>query len=319
MQRILITAIGSFSADIVIKKLHQKGYYVIGTDMYPKEWLVDAGNVDEFYNIPSAHTSKEYIRCLLHLCEEAKVDFIFPLTDLEIDILNENRSKFEKISVCICMSDVKTICICRDKRKTAAILNDVKICEVILEYSEKQILKKEISFPIICKPVNGRSSSGIRTFMCGEEFYDFYRSNNFRNYLIQPYIKGNVITVDIVRDKVNNRCIAIARKELLRTSNGAGLSVKIFRDDGLEKMCRKLAEVLDVTGCVNFEFIEAEDGNRYFLECNPRFSGGVEFSVMAGYDCITNHLKCFQNEVIEKKSIIKECWIARKYEEYITN
>ena len=72
--------------------------------------------------------------------------------------------------------------------------------------------------------------------------------------MIQPYIKGNVITVDIVRDKVNNRCIAIARKELLRTSNGAGLSVKIFRDDGLEKMCRKLAEVLDVTGCVNFEF-----------------------------------------------------------------
>ena len=39
MPNILITAIGSFSADIVIKKLHQNECFVVGTDIYPREWI----------------------------------------------------------------------------------------------------------------------------------------------------------------------------------------------------------------------------------------------------------------------------------------
>jgi len=34
---ILVTAIGSFAADIVIKKLKEKSYNIIGCDIYPKE------------------------------------------------------------------------------------------------------------------------------------------------------------------------------------------------------------------------------------------------------------------------------------------
>ena len=54
MPNILITAIGSFSADIVIKKLHQNECFVVGTDIYPREWIVDAFNVEKFYTVPMA-------------------------------------------------------------------------------------------------------------------------------------------------------------------------------------------------------------------------------------------------------------------------
>ncbi|MFQ9705363.1 MAG: ATP-grasp domain-containing protein [Enterocloster clostridioformis] len=53
-------------------------------------------------------------------------------------------------------------------------------------------------------------------------------------------------------------------------------------------------------GCVNMEFIEDRDGVYHMLECNPRFSGGVEFSCLAGYDCVTNHLRCFEGKEIEQ-------------------
>ena len=56
----------------------------------------------------------------------------------------------------------------------------------------------------------------------------------------------------------------------------------------------------------------------YFIECNPRFSGGVEFSCIAGYDMVINHLNIFKNKKIDKLYEIKNQYIARKYEEYVT-
>lgn len=318
MHNILVTAIGSFSADIVIKKMHQNGCFVVGTDIYPKEWIVDAFNVDKFYKVPMAIDSEKYINCLLDICTHNKIDFIFPLTDPEIDILNAYRDRFEQISAQICMSDHNTICLCRNKQKTEDFLRSTNKCEVINSYDLNTLEKEAITYPIVCKPINGRSSQGLKIFEDSRSFYSFYNQIDPNSYLIQPYIEGNIITVDVVRDRHNN-CFAVARRELLRTSIGAGISVQIIRNDILERQCKIITESMNILGCVNFEFIETADGMHYFLECNPRFSGGVEFSVIAGYDFITNHWKCFINSEIDTVAQIKEQFISRKYEEYVTS
>ena len=54
------------------------------------------------------------------------------------------------------------------------------------------------------------------------------------------------------------------------------------------------------------------------LECNPRFSGGVEFSCIAGYDCVSEHLHCFEGKPVDTAAKISGMYIARKFEEYIT-
>lgn len=318
MQKVLVTSIGSFSADVVIKKLHQNGYFVVGTDIYPREWVVDAQNVDKFYRVPKAVEGEKYICRLLEICEKNKIDFLFPLIDPEIDILNVHRERFDQLSVKLCMSDYDTLKICRNKRKIEEFLRAADVCTVIDSYDYKKIKDIAISYPVVCKPVNKRSSQDLKIFDDAKSLYEFYDKIAPERYLFQPYILGNIITVDAVRDYYGN-CVSVSRRELLRTTNGAGISVRIFRNQALKKSCEKIAELLDIIGCVNFEFIEAGDGRYYFMECNPRFSGGVEFSVLAGYDFVTNHLKCFKNEEIESLTGIKEHYIARKYEEYITD
>lgn len=84
MKTVLITAIGSFSADIVIKKCRENGMRVIGCDIYPREWVVDAGNVDAFYQVPRATEAEAYPEALLEICSREKVDGILPLTDVEV-------------------------------------------------------------------------------------------------------------------------------------------------------------------------------------------------------------------------------------------
>ena len=68
MITVLVTAIGSLAADIVIKNLKREGYQVIGSDIYPKEWIVDAYSVDRFFQVPLAADSTAYLKALIEIC-----------------------------------------------------------------------------------------------------------------------------------------------------------------------------------------------------------------------------------------------------------
>ena len=61
MKTALVTALGSVSGDIVIKSLKRMGMRVIGCDIYPKEWVADAYNVDVFYRAPYVSDVEKYL------------------------------------------------------------------------------------------------------------------------------------------------------------------------------------------------------------------------------------------------------------------
>ena len=54
------------------------------------------------------------------------------------------------------------------------------------------------------------------------------------------------------------------------------------------------------------------------MECNLRFSGGIAFSCIAGYDFVNNHLNVFCNKKIDDLKEVKSMYIAKKYQEFIT-
>ena len=322
MKTVLITAIGSLSADIVIKSLKKQGFYVLGCDIYPKEWIVDAYSVDVYYQVPLAVNKNEYLEKVQQICLEHKVEYIVPLTDVEIDTLNNYREQFECIGTTICISPAKTIECCRNKFATYQFLQDnVKTVRVIPTFFLGRLVKKvpeQVTFPLICKPINGRSSNGLRLINTAQEFDAFLGISRDVDYIIQPFIQGRIVTVDIIRQYNGRNVFAVPRMELLRTPNGAGTSVRVFHNDVLQAECTEIADTLGVIGVVNFEFIKDSENRFYFLECNPRFSGGIEFSCMIGYDFIWNHMKCFFGDNIDLLPSYKDCFIARKYEETIT-
>lgn len=111
---ILLTAIGSMSALCAINKLHEAGHKVVGCDIYPREWHYEASLCDVFEQAPYANT-EDYIPFLINLAKKNGVKFIFPLTDLEIDIINKNREIFEQKDLVLCIPSRETLKIARDK------------------------------------------------------------------------------------------------------------------------------------------------------------------------------------------------------------
>lgn len=320
IKSVLVTSIGSVAGDVVITNLKRIGYRVIGCNVYPKEWNAEGLLVDVFYRVPYANIEDKYVDVIEKICVDEGVQYILPLTDVEVDVLNNNRGRFDDLGVEICISSPQTIKIVRNKKVLADFIQKKcsDIC-VIPTYTVDEICNGIVEYPMIAKPVNGRSSQGKIMITNDKEWDDFVRMPHDYEYIVQPFIGGSVVVVDIVRQPMRNETVVIAREELLRTQHGCGTTVRVFGDSKLEKICKELAEKLDIKGCVNFEFIKDIENKYYFMECNPRFSAGVEFSCMTGYDCVSNHMHVFKKENIEKYELVKTFIIARKYKEYITH
>lgn len=311
MSRVLITSIGSASAECVIVSLKKHNHFIVGTNIFEKEFTFCSKYVDIFYKVTRSD-SPSFISSIIDICIKENINYIFPLTDVEIDAFNNNRELFVKNNIIICFSNYECINKCRNKRIASEIVSELNICNVPNEINGEKLINH---FPIVRKKINGRSSEGLSLIYSYEDYLDILKHNCLEDFIFQEYIEGNIITVDLLRH--NKNIISIAREEHVRTSNGLGLSINTFYDPVLENIVDKIANALDIEGCVNFEFIKTSKQEYYFLECNPRFSGGINFSVLSGYDFVNNHLSCFNAGHIESNDSIVYQIINRYYKDYI--
>lgn len=313
MANILISSIGSISADITIKNLKKTGNYIIGCDSNDKSLIVDSMNVDLFYNIPLA-SSKDYLKVLFDICIMNCVEFIIPLADFEIDELINHFQQFNDMGVKICLSNKDTLNICRNKYIFHNFLREINYNPTINTIRYTGI--SDIFYPCILKPSKGRSSEGIIKLYSKRDLYKLGAISESKEYICQPIIDGPIITADLLMDPKTKTHVIVQREELLRNERGLGLAIQIVNYEKINELIYDIVQKLEIKGAVNFEFIKAENNDFYLIEINPRFSGGIEFSCIAGYDFINNHLNVFKGQMIESKGEIDYCFIARKYEEF---
>lgn len=306
---ILVTAIGSFSADCVIKTLKLKGHKVIGCDIYPALWHAVSKDCDKVYQAPFATNEKEYIDFLLKISGNEGVNYIVPLTDLEIDVINRHRDLFKDTSVSVLMQSEDCLKIARNKLAMYDFFKENEIVGLPYSLSSENL---DVSFPLpaIAKPVAGRSSEGLMRITTLEQLSNV---SKLSNYIVQEQMIGSVYTVDYVRDKMGND-FAVPREELLRTKNGAGTTIRIVNDNHLNSIVSYIGNKLDIIGCVNMEFI-LNEGKYYLIDINPRFSAGVAFSNFVGYDMVTSHLNAFEGKTIKPKVTYNEQIITKRYKE----
>lgn len=300
------------SSEAIIKSLRKnKDVKIIGCDIYPQSWIYPSKLVDVFYQVPRAD-SLLYIHKILEICERENVDYFFPLTDLEIDVLIQSIDLFENKAIKVCISPKDVIQICRDKKELFEYFSLDGDLSLLPTYDYQAFCNAKIDGLFVAKPKQGRSSEGLYIL---DDFQKIgILINNPQSYIFQPFVKGSVVTVDIVKDSYNNSFF-ISREELIRTKNGAGITVKLFNDEELSSIVKKLITKLNFLGCFNIEFIS--DETHYFLmDINPRFSAGIAFSNATGYDFVQNHLNVFMGKNIEKGIDYSERVLCKRYVEY---
>jgi carbamoyl-phosphate synthase large subunit len=289
------------------------GIEVIGVDIYPKEWIATSSDVNYFHQIPPTSDSRRYKIKILELCQHYRVKIVIPLTDVEVDYFSDNREEFENKGIVVGISKKNVVRFLRNKLKLFEAFSESKI-NVIPTYTKETYVKKCNIFPCVAKRITGRSSEGM--FILHEE-RDLDRSElEKHSYIFQPFVRGEIIVVDLLKSH-DQKVIYIARRELTRTKNGAGIAVEIIEEKKLKSVIEYFCSAVDFDGCINIEFIK-NNSKYYLMDINPRFSAGVVFSNIAGYNFVKNHIMHFLNKDVERLGKVKYgIIITRKYVELI--
>ena len=314
MKTALLTAVGSASAGIVIERLHALGLRVVGCDIYPRAWNVASGEVDVFFQAVYATDADAYVRQMEEAVRREHADFLIPLTDVEVDALCAHKARFSALGCVLCVPDEPCARLCRDKQAMAALLAREGACRVIPTRSPYGWEPEAADYPLMLKPLHGRSSQGQVIARTPQAYHAALDARG--DYIAQPYLDGDIYTVDVARDRFGH-VQALARHELLRTPNGLGTAVRVLPGHPLEAVCAQVAACAGVVGVVNMEFI-VNDSGAWFLEVNPRFSGGVGFSVLAGVDFPALNLLCHAGEAIGSRVPVREMTLARRSSPAIT-
>lgn len=315
---VLVTAIGTMASTTIVSKLKETNeYYIIGADIFSRSEVVTAKDVNEFCVFPSAiENFKGYINFVLEFCKKKRVVYYFPTIDEEVVNLSNYRKMFYEIGVRLCIPNYDLVECCHYKDRFISFIHKDFPDLYIKTFDRLEDIPEE-EFPIYIKPVEGRASIGCRKFDSERMAKEFILGTGYKPdvYVIQKYIEGTIITVDLIRNASTGQKEQVQRKELLRNSNGCGVAVEIVNDTVLKSICDDLMLSLNLNGVVNAEFFLTNRGYK-IIEINPRFSAGCGFSCMAGCDLVLNALKIADGKMCDFGEITYDKHYAKRYEIY---
>lgn len=318
---VLVTAIGTVTATAIVTELKKTNeYYLIGADINPENQIATSLNVDEYQVFPYA-SNDDYLDFVLDFCKQHKVDYYYAVLDIEVVKISRARDKFAEIGTKLCMANYEYCSTCHFKNSfNEWIRNNVP--EVYIKtYQSYDEIK---DFPVFIKPVEGVASSGCRPVQTMEALKESVSLEAFnKKIIVQELVKGDVITVDLIRNRKTGQKAQVQRKELLRNGNGCGIAVEIVKYPQLEEICNTLMEKLDLNGVSNAEFFCVEkDGEPVkfrIIEINPRFSAGSRYTCMAGINTVLNAKRIADGEKCEFGTVEVGQHFAERYEAYRMN
>lgn len=269
---------------------------IIGADM---QLTAPALSVADVRVMVPAVYDERYVEALHQICEMHHVDVLISLNDLELPILAENKSSFEKMGVKVIVSSTEVIDICFDKLKTARFVNSIGLRSPLtypnLETAMHALSIGELKFPVVIKPRWGSASIGIEFVDDMQDLkivYELIRRKTRKGILgevsqhdddfilIQEKITGNEYGLDVINDLDGNN-VAVAVKQKLMMRAGETDKATTVDNPELHHIGQVLGAHLGHIGNLDCDILEM-DGKYYVLELNPRFGGGFPFSYEAG-------------------------------------
>lgn len=141
------------------------------------------------------------------------------------------------------------------------------------EVGENQVIfKREKSF----------GGSGVYKPKTKESLLNLMEHEPGSRYLIEDFIEGTDFSVDAVR--WNGYFRAGCYKALSNRGQGPAISREKTDFPVLEEYAFRILSALDYNGVCGMDFRVDADGNAWFLECNPRFTGGLELQLENGFN-----------------------------------
>ena len=276
---ILFTSVGK---RVELIQLWQKAFSdlgikgrIIGVDLSPLGPAVYF--LDQYYRAPRIG-SKEYIPFLEQVCEQERIDIIFPLLDHDLPVLASARDSFLNKGFRLVVCSLDSINKTQDKWLTYHMFDTLglKSPKSWLLRDLDKIDKKDTLF---IKPRVGSASRDTYKISSTQEL-EFY-TNQIPNPIIQECLNGPEITTDVICDLINGEVLGIVSRERLETRSGEVTKGRTIRDARIIDGCFKIVRHIKAIGPITVQCM-MHDGKPYFTEVNARYGGGAPLGIISG-------------------------------------
>ncbi len=301
--KVIVTACGAPGGPGIIKALRrveERSIRIIGTDVRSEASGLLLS--DEAYVVPHGQ-SKLYIPAMSRLAEKTGADVILPLSSLELLALSKNIEAFNRAKVMVNKEKPLEIALnkkkCYDYLKARNIpipnyfavnnFEELKEAAYALGYPEK---------PVCFKPPVSKGQRGFRILrrdmdlkrllletkpnntVTTLESVSGILSEGFEELLVMEYLPGPEYSVDSLVK--NGESLVIVPRKRLGTKLGISSVGVVERNEQVEEIVRKINEAFKFDYNINIQLKYSADGTPKLVEINPRVSGTICLSSMAG-------------------------------------
>ena len=288
---VIITAAGGIIAQGIIKSLklanisaHTKiRYRLITTDVSSRAaglYRTDVGIL-----VPPS-TSSGYIKTLIRLANNEKIDAIYPGSDEELLVIGKAKKKIEQeTDAKVLTSPVDVLITARDKWKTYLFLrqNNLPAAKSTLPGHCESIIQ-EFGFPLVVKPREGYGSLHFYLAKDKEELNHSITIIQRAGWhpIIQEYLDGDMeFTTGVTVDESGSEVMSsISIKKTIKNGQTYKAHIDDFRD--IRRYSESVAVKLGARGAVNIQAKLTEGGLPKVFEINPRFSATCPMRSVAG-------------------------------------
>jgi carbamoyl-phosphate synthase large subunit len=254
-----------------VKKIKSVKIFISDTDPLVPCFFIKG--IKKFLLPKVKFNQKNYIKKLFLEVKKNKIKKIIPLSDHDLLILSQYKSKFKKIDCDVIISEKEIVKKCMNKKLLYKLCKKQGIETPTSFFS----IKNNILFPVIKKKIVGSGSTELDLNIKRKNLNNI----NFKKFFLQKKIVGTEYGIDIFADSLKNfSCHSIKQKFLMRS--GETDRAKVISDKKLSKFAEKLIQVLRPYGNIDCDVIKDKSGRIFLIDANPRFGGGYPATHLSG-------------------------------------
>jgi len=252
-------------------------------------------NADKYFITPPAY-DESYISVLTNYCKKNGITAIIPLSDNDLHVLAENKSKLQESGIFVVVSDEQVIDICFDKWKTHHFLESVGIKHpksyIDLKDVKQDIKDVKLSFPIVLKPrFSSEKTSGMEVCTIEELDLFYYKMQQNilsisdikekENILMYETLSGNNYGLCLINDLKGNFITAAALKKLIwsETCTMSACTVDIIPFNSVIKL---ISSELKHVACLEIDCCITNSGDIVLSRLYARFGHSYPLWHLAG-------------------------------------
>lgn len=138
------------------------------------------------------------------------------------------------------------------------------------------------NYPVIFKRDKSFGGSGVYRPRSREALEKLVAQEQGGKYLIEDFVEGCDYSVDAVR--WNGMFRAACYRSLANRGQGPSTERETVDCPELCRIAGKILEYAGYNGVCGIDFRMDRSGQAFFLECNPRFTGGIGTQISSGFD-----------------------------------